>query len=88
MAAEATEKTSKVRRAKLVRSDLKDVVREPAEATFRHDIEQSRPARTDRHPLAVGDRSNHVPHAFTQGENERRGGRDRAERKRHKRMTP
>jgi hypothetical protein len=66
---------------KLVRSDLKEVSSPRPVAIFPHDLEQTSPTRKDRHPLPMGARSDHVPHAVPRGDNERRGGRDRSERR-------
>lgn len=61
--------------------------RSPAEprtkrAMFPHDLEQIPPSRHDRWPEPPGGRSDHVPHAVEHPDPERRGGRDREERKR------
>ncbi len=57
---------------KEVKSDLKDV---------RPDESSDTTPRKPRQPTARGDRSDHVPRAISQGMNEQRGGRERAERR-------
>lgn len=75
-----SDRMSEKQHPKEVRSDLKDVVLPKPELEFPHDLEQTQPTRKDRWPVPQGARSDHVPHAVPLGENERRGGRDRAER--------
>jgi hypothetical protein len=67
---------------KLVRSDLKDLTPSRRGAAFPHDREQTSPTRKNRRRLRQGARSTHVPRAVPRAENERQGGRNRAERKR------
>jgi hypothetical protein len=69
---------------KEVRSDLKDISPSRRGAAFPHDREQTSQTRKNRRRLAAGARSTHVPRAVPQGDSERRGGRDRAERKRRR----
>ncbi|HEX8794189.1 MAG TPA: hypothetical protein VF765_24770 [Polyangiaceae bacterium] len=75
-------KKSKHGHPKQVRSDLKDVTPGRAGAMFPHDVEQTPPSRHDRQPEEPGSRQDHVPHPIDEPEPERRGGRDRVERKR------
>ena len=84
MAHESAERPKKKPHPKEVHSDLKEVTPERVEAVFPHDLDQTPPSRKDRHPLPEGARSDHVPHAVPRGENELRGGTDRAERRRHR----
>jgi hypothetical protein len=71
----------KTTRPKMVRSDLKDITPGKTGAAFPHDLEQTPPRRKDRWPKPIGSRSNHTPRAIARGTNERRGGRDRVERR-------
>jgi hypothetical protein len=68
--------------AKEVKSDLRDVHPGKRGAEFPSDEEKIKGERTGRRPDAPGARAQRVPRATVQGSNERRGGRDRAERKR------
>jgi hypothetical protein len=74
--------TSEKKHPKVVHSDLKDAKPEKPPVLMHHDLEETPPSRKDRWPEPPGGRSDHVPHAVPRGENERRGGRDRQERKR------
>ena len=91
---EPDEKLEKPKRKapKPVRSDLRDVTPSKRGAAFPHDLEHTPSTRADRRRGArepAGARSNHVPHAVPLGENERRGGCDRIERRRRsRRRTP
>jgi hypothetical protein len=69
---------------KQVRSDLKDLTPTRRGAAFPHDREQTSPTRQNRHRLMAGARSTHVPQSVPQGDNERRGSRQRSERKRRR----
>jgi hypothetical protein len=69
--------------AKEVKSDLKDVQPSKRGAEFPSDREKIKGERKGRRADAPGARAQRVPRATTQGSNERRGGRDRTERKRH-----
>ncbi len=71
------------RHPKSVRSDVKDVQPTRAGVAFPSDLEALAPARKDRRPAARGSRSDHVPRAVPEATRERRGGRDRPERRRH-----
>jgi len=70
-------------KAKLVRSDLKDVKPGKFGAAFPHDLEQTPKSRKTRHRKERGDRSGNAPTAIPRPDPELRGGRDRSERKRH-----
>lgn len=68
--------------AKQVNSDLRDVHPGKRGAEFPSDREKIKGERPGRRPDPPGARAQRVPRATTQGTNERRGGRDRSERKR------
>jgi hypothetical protein len=73
------------RKSKLVRSDLKDVTPGKRGAAFPHDLEQTPKSRKTRRRKAAGARSGNAPSTIARPDPERRGGRDRAERKRRAR---
>lgn len=70
------------RKPKVVHSDLKDVSPGKRGAAFPHDLEQTPKSRKTRHRKAAGSRSGNAPSAIPRADAERRGGRDRTERKR------
>jgi hypothetical protein len=67
---------------KEVKSDVRDVHPGKRGAEFPSDLEKVKGERPGRHPTGAADRAQRVPRLIPQGDNERRGGRDRAERKR------
>jgi len=73
------------RKTKLVRSDLKDLKPSKRGAAFPHDLEQTPKSRKTRHRKEASDRSGNAPTSIPRPDPERRGGRDRWERKRRAR---
>jgi hypothetical protein len=66
---------------KEVKSDLRDVHPGKRGVEFPSDREKVKGEHPGRHPTSAADRAQRVARAIPQGENERRGGHDRPERK-------
>jgi hypothetical protein len=75
------------RKPKVVHSDLKDVTPGKRGAAFPHDLERTPKSRKTRRRKAAGDRSGNAPTSILRPAPERRGGRDRSERKRRGRAA-
>ena len=71
------------RKAKLVRSDLKDLTPGKRGALFPHDLEQTPKSRKNRKRKATGSRSGNAPSTIGRPDREPHGGRERRERKSH-----
>jgi hypothetical protein len=68
-------------KAKQVKSDLKDLQPGKRGAEFPSDREKVKGERPDRRAKGASARAQRVPRVVPKGDNEQRGGRDRAERK-------
>jgi hypothetical protein len=68
-------------KAKVVKSDLKDVQPGKRGAAFPSDREKVKGERPNRRATSASARKQRVSRAVPEGDNEQRGGRDRAERK-------